>query len=99
MELLGEAQTTGGRPLRRLRLVQVLSALPDWSVLQAEQTVEQLCARHGHRGPPGRMTVGWVVSARSDGCRVQGLCDLLADRVDPIWSDFPATRYEGATTT
>jgi hypothetical protein len=91
-ELLDYAATDEGRPLRRLRLDQVLAAQPDWSMAKARQVVARTVRRsprqpRSRQTKPRQITVGWLVDHRSSGLRAAAFADATAERT--VWAGFP----------
>lgn len=81
-DLLAEAATDEGFPLRRLRLHTVLAAMPEFGDTTARRVVDKLVDTLpgvGRRSY-GDITVGWVMDGRSGGRRLLVLLDVLRDR-------------------
>ena len=65
-DLLAEALTDEGRPLRRIRLSQVLASLPEASPPATNLALERLAefADVPEHQDPHRLTVGWLIDNR-----------------------------------
>lgn len=88
-DLIHEAATHEGRPLRRLQLTSVLSAQPDWSLNRARVVVKQTLAAAGEPNLPlKKATVGWLISYTAGGRRLVAYLDTTTPRARP-WPGFP----------
>lgn len=85
------ATSLEGRPLRRIRLAELLANQPGWGSIRVRKTLEgvlhQLDLR-GQRPDTAKLTVGWLIDTRSNGSRFTALLHALSDRVSP-WPGFP----------
>lgn len=90
-DLLTFACTDEGRPLRRLRVAQVLASQPEWTMGKAAAAVERIRRTAPYRGKAKDVTVGWLIDGRSDGRRIAALSESLVTRQLPPgttpWTD------------
>lgn len=97
-DLIWEAATAEGRPLRKLRLTQVLAAQPSYSRDRAKRTVARLHdVLELSTEKSAKVTVGWLIDHRAGGRRVLAWLDQTTPRRAP-WPGFPFTPYPSATT-
>ncbi len=91
VDLIQDACTLPGRPLRRLNLLQVVAAPPDSSMAGARSRLSAMARRLEQPGLDARkLTVGWLVDARSKGHRFVAYLDAVeTDRDSPPWAGFP----------
>lgn len=92
LDLFLAAMAPGGGPLRRLRLVTVLSAQPGWGTTRTHTTLERFHAQAGRPRDGRPATVGWLIDRRSQGRRLArwvGTTETMRDT--PPWPGFPWT--------
>ncbi|MGP4994613.1 hypothetical protein [Glutamicibacter ardleyensis] len=95
MEVIEEACTEDGAPLRKLRLYSLLTAQPRWGEKKALHALELMISVLKVKADPKEVTIAWLVDSRSGGRRVQAWADALQERKLP-WPGFPyAPRPEG----
>lgn len=86
-DLLRQATTEEGRPLRRITLRQLLLTQEGWGRARADRVLAHTTSLLGYE-PTSRLTVAWLIDARAGRRRVQALADALTERVVP-WIGFP----------
>lgn len=86
-DLLRQATTEEGRPLRRISLRQLLLTQEGWGRARADRVLSLTTSLLGHE-PTSRLTVAWLIDARAGRRRVHALADALTERVAP-WIGFP----------
>lgn len=87
-DLIAVACNDDGRPLRKLRLEQVIAAQPDVSLAEAKRQVASISRISGYKDDKP-MLVGWLIDARSQGTRIDAWVDASTPR--EIWTGFPFT--------
>ena len=93
MDLISEAAAPHGRPLRRIRLLQLLAAAPQGGLSKAGKSLNLLRLRLGDTTTAQKtMTVGWLIDARSTGVRFKAWLDAIeSSRTQPPWPGYPFT--------
>lgn len=86
-DLVRQATTEEGRPLRRITLRQLLLTQEGWGRARADRVLSLTTSLLGHE-PTSRLTVAWLIDARAGRRRVRALVDALTER-DVPWIGFP----------
>ena len=88
-ELIEQAATDLGRPLRKLSLRQVLLAQPGWGKVMTAPRLEML--RNTLKASSDeRLTVGWLIDFRAGGRRYLTFLDVFtATKTQSPWPGFP----------
>lgn len=86
-DLVRQATTEEGRPLRRITLRQLLLTQEGWGRARADRVLSHTTSLLGHE-PTSRLTVAWLIDARAGRRRVHALADALTER-DVPWIGFP----------
>lgn len=88
-QFLEVASTPGGRPLRSVLVVDVLSDAYGMGAARSRRIVEKVVDVSGARIPK-RLDVAWLLDSRSAGRRVLALCDEMTPlRGGRPWEGFP----------
>lgn len=92
LDLVSHAATNQGRPLRRIRLSELVGTQPGWGAGRVRKTMggllHQLAVHGQSQSPTTRLTVGWILDPRSNGRRFDSLIHALTPRQTP-WTGFP----------
>lgn len=82
-------------PLKRIGLVQLLLAQPDWGKKRAEAAVESVIRRCGGATCfPHKVTVGWLIDPRSKQRRLKAWIEVIeVERNQPAWPGFPFASF------
>ena len=86
-DLVRQAPSEEGRPLRRITLRQLLLTQESWGRARADRVLSLTTSLLGHE-PTSRLTVAWLIDARAGRRRVHALTDALTERAVP-WIGFP----------
>lgn len=86
-DLIRQATTEEGRPLRRITLRQLLLTQEGWGRARVDRVLSHTLSLLGHE-PTRRLTVAWLIDARAGRRRVHALADALTERAVP-WIGFP----------
>lgn len=78
-DLFDEAVNEESRPLRRLRVNQVLAAQDGWTIQRANRVLTRMAQTVKMPSPASKVTVGWLTDARSRGRRLRALDEFMAD--------------------
>lgn len=87
-DTITEAATVEGEPLRQLRLVTLLEAIPGWTTSKAETLIVRLCRKAGADVEPW-LNVGWLIDPDAVPDRLEIFADLFASR----YREPPAPRW------
>lgn len=98
LDLLTQATSAAGRPLRRISLFQLLTAQAGCGPATVTATLERLRANLRCTTENPAMTVGWLLDNRTGGRRLRALtAALLASEQQP-WLNWPFTAAPTAPT-
>lgn len=88
LDVIVEAQSVHGVPLRQIRLKQLVLAQPGVGRQRAESFLSAFSAVLEERGEVGGRTVGWLIDARAGGRRLLSWLDAATKEPTP-WPGFP----------
>ena len=89
-DLITAACVDGNQPLLRLALRQILINQPGWGEVRTNRTLSALRGLLGlNATDTRRLTIAWLVDARTGGRRVQAWADCLDSKSNSPWPGFP----------
>lgn len=101
LDVVWAATSPGGRPLRGLRLKELLRTQPGWGLRRAEKAVARLrrASQVPDTVPDHRLTVAWMLDNRAaPGRRLAHLLEAVAaaETRSAPWPGFPYTARPGS---
>lgn len=87
-DLIQAATEESGAPLRRISLRQLLLTQPGWSEAKVRAALDRITHLLDLKESTRRLTVAWLVDARTGGKRLRAWADVMQERVLP-WTGFP----------
>lgn len=95
VDVIEHACTVEGRPLRRMKLRQLLLSQPHWGQARTGEAMTRF-ARFAGLAPSAdldELTAGWLIDSRAGGRRISAWLDAVEVRRDgPPWPGFPYLR-------
>lgn len=102
-DLLRQARTVEGKPLRKISLWQLLAAAPDATNTQVDDLLTQFAALAGIAGQGRKMRVSSLVDEHSSGKTSQALLHAMSthcsQRTNPSYPHTASAHLEGDRTT
>ncbi len=89
LDLLAHATTPDGRPLRRISLLQLLTAQVGCGQVRAMATLHQLRALLRCSTPYTAMTIGWLLDNRTSGRRLLAFATAMQGGANCPWAGWP----------
>jgi hypothetical protein len=98
IQVIEQASTPAGRPLRKITLYQLLVNQPGWGRSRAKEIIEKVSSISEEAVSTKDLTILWLLNYRTHGRRIQSLINCLPIKVGTTpWPGFPlhqGTNYE-----
>lgn len=92
LDVITQAGTENGRPLRRITLRQLLLSQPGWGQRRTDRFLSALAARLGVTSPVEEPTIAWLIDPRAGGRRMLVWLDVTQKK-NTVWRGAPLAAH------